>query len=178
VPRDSFFQNNFHLLPALVKLARERVQSSGARHLMDVYCGVGFFSLELADLVESFYGLELDDRAIRAARNNAAKRGRSNGEFLSGSAEDLLPQVLGRVPADETAVMLDPPRTGCPPELLELLRQQRVAQVLYISCHPATLARDLKILTADGPYGLQRVTPLDMFPQTQHVECAADLRLR
>jgi tRNA/tmRNA/rRNA uracil-C5-methylase (TrmA/RlmC/RlmD family) len=177
VPPDSFFQNNFHLLPSLVSAARERIQSSGVRHILDVYCGVGFFSLELADLVESFLGIELDIRAVKAARQNALQRGRRNGEFDIGRAEDLLPAALSRFKANETAVILDPPRTGCAPEMLEVLRQTRPAQILYISCHPATLARDLAILTADGTYQLARVTPFDMFPQTQHVECLTDLRL-
>jgi 23S rRNA (uracil1939-C5)-methyltransferase len=177
VPPDSFFQNNFHLLPQLVNAARERVQSSRVRHVLDVYCGVGFFSLELADLVESFLGIELDNRAVNAARHNAAQRGRSNGEFAIGRAEDLLPAALGRFNSNETAVILDPPRTGCARDMLEVLRQTRPAQILYISCHPATLARDLAILTSDGTYQLARVTPFDMFPQTQHVECLTDLRL-
>src|ERR1051326_1657882 len=86
VPPDSFFQNNFHLLPRLVQTVRECVLSSKVRHLVDVYCGVGFFSLELADAVESFVGIELDQRAIKAARHNAAARGRTNGEFLVGTA--------------------------------------------------------------------------------------------
>ena len=177
VPQDSFFQNNFHLLPALVEVARERIRSSGVRHLVDVYCGVGFFSLELAGLVEDFVGIELDDRAIRAARHNAARRNISNGEFVTGRAEDVLSQLLRRFPAEETAVILDPPRKGCAKETLALLRELGLAQILYISCHPATLARDLGLLTTDGAYRISRVTPLDMFPQTQHVECAADLRL-
>jgi 23S rRNA (uracil1939-C5)-methyltransferase len=75
-------------------------------------------------------------------------------------------------------VILDPPRKGCWPETLELLRQTKPAQVIYVSCHPATMARDLNILCADGVFELARVQPLDMFPQTQHVECVADLRRR
>jgi 23S rRNA (uracil1939-C5)-methyltransferase len=177
VPPDSFFQNNFHLLPTLADVVRERVASSGLRHLADVYCGVGFFSLELAHAVESFAGIELDQRAIKAARRNAANRGVANGEFVAGRAEDVLPSALARFSADQTAVILDPPRKGCAPEILELLRRTRPRQILYVSCHPATLARDLRLLTAKGVYQLQRVTPLDMFPQTQHVESVADLRL-
>lgn len=176
VPRDSFFQNNFHLLPKLVDVVRERVRSSGVRHLVDVYCGVGFFSVELADLVESFIGVELDKMAVEAARRNATNHHRLNGEYLLGRAEDLLPSIMTRFPPKETVVILDPPRTGCLKESLDLLRQVRPAQILYISCHPATLARDLSLLCAEGMYSLSRVTPLDMFPQTQHVECVADLR--
>ena len=177
VPRDSFFQNNFFLLPRLVETVRERLRDSGARHLVDAYCGVGFFSVEMADLVESFAGVEIDMPAIKAARKNAADRGRANGEFLAGRTEDLLPQLLAKFHADRTSIILDPPRTGCPPESLQLLREVRPAQIIYVSCHPATLARDLQLLCADGVYRLAKVVPLDMFPQTQHVECVADLRL-
>lgn len=178
VPPDSFFQNNFFLLPKLVEVAGERLRASGARHLADIYCGVGFFSLELAGQVESFIGLEYDQQAIRAARRNAATRGRANGEFIAGAAEVVLPQVLERFPRHDTAVLLDPPRKGCDPGLVEALRQQPPVQVLYISCHPATMARDLNVLCADGVFNLAKVVPLDMFPQTAHIECVADLRSR
>jgi tRNA/tmRNA/rRNA uracil-C5-methylase (TrmA/RlmC/RlmD family) len=177
LPSHSFFQNNYHLLPKLLETVREGVQSSGSRHLVDVYCGIGFFGLELADLVESFAGIELDRPAIRAARRNAEKRGISNGEFISGHAEHLLPDLLKKFNRGESSALLDPPRTGCPPQVLETLGKERPLQILYISCHPATLARDLNVLCHEGVYELLKVTPLDMFPQTQHVECVADLRL-
>ncbi|MFT4692234.1 MAG: class I SAM-dependent RNA methyltransferase [Verrucomicrobiia bacterium] len=178
VGRDSFFQNNFFLLPELVESVRSCLKSAGARHLIDAYCGVGFFSIECADLVESFIGVELDGRAITAARQNMAARGITNGEYAKGHAEDYLPGLLMRHPGEQTALIMDPPRTGCPPQALERVKKARPQQVIYISCHPATLARDLKILCADGVYELASVVPHDMFPQTQHVECVADLRVR
>lgn len=177
VPRDSFFQNNFFLLPRLVETVRDRLRDAGSRFLIDAYCGVGFFGIAAGDLVESFLGVEVDHQAIKSARVNALKHGRTNGEFLEGRAEELLPEMLQRFDAAQTTILIDPPRTGCPPVGLESLRQNRPAQVLYVSCHPATLARDLNVLCADGVFELRNVTPLDMFPQTQHVECVADLRL-
>jgi tRNA/tmRNA/rRNA uracil-C5-methylase (TrmA/RlmC/RlmD family) len=176
VPRDSFFQNNFFLLPRLVEVIRDRLRSSGTKFLFDVYCGVGFFSLELAGDVERFAGIEVDTAAIKAARANAATRGATNGEFITGRAEDFLPGMLSRFDPGNATVILDPPRTGCPPEMLQVLSEARPAQILYVSCHPATLARDLNILCSSGVFELSRITPLDMFPQTQHVECVADLR--
>ncbi|MBI4327754.1 MAG: hypothetical protein HY674_21180, partial [Chloroflexi bacterium] len=101
-----------------------------------------------------------------------------NGEFLVGRAEEMLPSLLTRFRPEKTAVILDPPRTGCPRESLQALREWSAAQIIYVSCHPATLARDLNALCAEGVYELRRVQPLDMFPQTQHVECVSDLRLR
>ena len=178
VPRDSFFQNNFFLLPRLVETVGEILKSSGARHLIDLYCGVGFFGIEAAGLVESFVGVEYDKLAIAAAQKNAASRGIANGEFLAANVEDALPELLEKFSAEKTAVILDPPRKGCWPGALQLLRAMRPAQVIYVSCHPATMARDLNILCADGVFDLVRVQPLDMFPQTQHVECVADLRAK
>ena len=185
VPRDSFFQNNFFLLPKLVETVREMLTAGGAQHLIDLYCGVGYFGIEAASVVKSFVGVEYDQLAIAAARQNAAARGITNGEFIAAQVEAVLPELLRNfsVLADgreknNTAVILDPPRKGCWPATLELLRQTRPAQVIYVSCHPATMARDLNILGADGVFELTRVQPLDMFPQTQHVECVADLRRR
>ena len=201
VPPDSFFQNNFFLLPKLVEAVRECLRSVGVpasacseveqrppegqvrawtstgRHLVDLYCGVGFFGIELADAVESFVGVEYDQRAIKAARGNAAARGRTNGEFVAATVEAALPSLLKRFSPQTTTVLLDPPRKGCWPPTLQLLRRERPAQIIYVSCHPATMARDLNILCRDGVFDVVRVLPLDMFPQTQHVECIADLRL-
>ncbi len=176
VPRDSFFQNNFFLLPTLVETVRGFLRDGGARHLVDLYCGVGFFGIETADVVESFVGVEYDQLAIKAARQNAESRKINNGEFVAAQVEEILPELLQKFSPEKTAVILDPPRKGCWPETLRLLRETRPAQVVYVSCHPATMARDLNILCADGVFELARVQPLDMFPQTQHVECVADLR--
>ncbi|MGA2243577.1 MAG: class I SAM-dependent RNA methyltransferase [Verrucomicrobiota bacterium] len=176
VPGHSFFQNNFFLLPKLVETVRGFLQAGGARHLIDLYCGVGFFGIEAADLVTSFTGVEYDQPAITAARQNAEARGLTNGTFIAAKAETALPGLLREHSAAQTAVLLDPPRKGCWPELLALLRQSRPAQLIYVSCQPATMARDLNILCGDGVFELARVQPLDMFPQTQHVECVADLR--
>lgn len=176
VPPDSFFQNNFFLLPRLVELVRERLGLAGTRHLLDLYCGVGFFSLELAGEVDRFVGVEYDRLAINAARHNATRRGCANGEFIAGKAEELLPQLLERFVPGATSVLLDPPRKGCAPAMLELLRQTRPAQLLYVSCHPATMARDLNVLCANAVFNVSQVVPVDMFPQTAHIECVADVR--
>jgi len=178
VPRDSFFQNNFFLLPKLVETVRARVKEAGARHLVDAYCGVGFFALELADLVETFVGVEVDSLAIKAAQQNQSARRITNGRFVPGCAEDYLSGLLQRHPGEPTTLVMDPPRTGCPADALQRVRRAGPRQILYVSCHPATLARDLKLLCEGGRYELTAVLPHDMFPQTQHVECVADLRLR
>ena len=176
VPKDSFFQNNFFLLPKLVEVVRNCFIQSRCRHVVDVYCGVGFFGLELAGQAESFVGVELDALAIKAARKNAISQGRTNGEFVAGAAEVLLPTLLTRFAPENTTVLLDPPRAGLRPEMLEVLQNVRPAQIIYVSCHPATMARDLNILCAAGVFMVAQVVPLDMFPQTTHIECVADVR--
>ena len=176
LPPDSFFQNNFFMLPALVETVRGFLKAGGAKHLADLYCGVGFFGIELADSVETFMGVEYDRRAIQAAEKNALSRKITNGRFIPAKVEDVLPELLQGMSAQETAVLIDPPRKGCGPGILKLLRETRPRQVIYVSCHPATMARDLNILCADDVFKLLHVRPLDMFPQTQHVECVADLR--
>ncbi len=176
VPPDSFFQNNFFLLPRLVEVLRECLRAAGTRHLADIYCGVGFFGIEMADQVDSFAGVEYDRLAIQAAQRNARRHGITNGEFVAGKTEDLLPRIVTGLGPENTTVLLDPPRKGCLPETLQILRRIRPKQVLYVSCHPATMARDLNVLCAEGVFNLTKVVPLDMFPQTAHIECVADLR--
>jgi tRNA/tmRNA/rRNA uracil-C5-methylase (TrmA/RlmC/RlmD family) len=176
LPPDSFFQNNFFLLPALVETIGKFLGAGGARHLLDLYCGVGFFGIELANSIETFIGVEYDRRAIQAAEKNALSRKITNGQFIPAKVEDVLPDLVNSISARETAVLIDPPRKGCGPEILKLLRETRPRQVIYVSCHPATMARDLNILCRENVFELSHVQPLDMFPQTQHVECVADLR--
>jgi tRNA/tmRNA/rRNA uracil-C5-methylase (TrmA/RlmC/RlmD family) len=199
VPPDSFFQNNFFLLPKLVEVIRGFLRDVGVqasacselsqlppeeqaeawtptKNLIDLYCGVGFFGIELAGAVGSFAGVEYDQRAIQSARKNAAARNIANGEFVAARAEEVLPELLKKFSPEKTAVILDPPRKGCQPEILQWLREAGPAQVIYVSCHPATMARDLNVLCDGGVFDLAGVQPLDMFPQTQHVECVADLR--
>ena len=99
VPPDSFFQNNFFLLPKLVETARDALVASGAKYLVDVYCGVGFFGISLGDVVEKFVGVEVDKPAIKAAKNNALRHNRLNGEFVLGDAQEMLPSLLQKFPA-------------------------------------------------------------------------------
>lgn len=177
IPRDAFFQNNTFMLEHLIAAARRGLSESGVRFLIDAYCGVGFFSLELASQVEGFVGVEYDRQAVKAARENAISRGITSGEYLAGATEELMSEILRRFPAEDTAIVLDPPRAGCAADGLMKLKEHRIQQILYVSCHPATLARDLQLLCQDGLYRLVRITPVDMFPQTAHIECVADLRL-
>ncbi len=174
VPFDSFFQNNFYALPMLVEKAADCIKSSNAKNLIDAYCGIGFFGISLAKYVQRVIGFDIDLQAIKAAKKNVEAKGLKNCEFYPGKAEDLLPNLFNNL--ENTALLMDPPRTGVPSESLKTLRQNRPKQIIYVSCHPATFARDLKILCEGGAFELKRVSPVDMFPQTKHVECVADLR--
>jgi tRNA/tmRNA/rRNA uracil-C5-methylase (TrmA/RlmC/RlmD family) len=177
VPDHSFFQTNFFILPKMVDQVRKIFKSNDSEYLIDTYCGVGFFAIELANLTKRFVGVESDKLAIKAAQENSIKFGASNGEFIDGRTEDLLPELLKKFSPNKTSVILDPPRKGCAPSAIEQLRKVKPSQIIYISCHPATLARDLNILCSEGVYKLERVYPIDMFPHTQHIECITDLRL-
>ena len=177
VPDHSFFQTNFFILPKMVDQVRKIFKSNDSEYLIDTYCGVGFFAIELANLTKQFVGVESDKLAIKAAQENSIKFGATNGEFIDGRTEDLLPELLKKFSPNKTSVILDPPRKGCAPSAIEQLRKVKPSQIIYISCHPATLARDLNILCSEGVYKLERVYPIDMFPHTQHIECITDLRL-
>jgi 23S rRNA (uracil1939-C5)-methyltransferase len=153
----------------LALLVLDRLDPRPSDLVLDVYCGVGVFASLLAPLVARVIGIEESAPAVRDARANTADL--SNVTFLQGKAEHLIASLEER-PA---AVVLDPARVGCDPAVLAALLRLRPERLVYVSCDPATLARDLRILL-DGGYSLKQVQPLDMFPQTYHVECVATLR--
>jgi 23S rRNA (uracil1939-C5)-methyltransferase len=159
----SFFQVNTAVAEELVRLVGEYLAPTGDEVLLEAYCGVGTFALSLADKVNQVIGIEEDVRAVADARVNAA--GLANVEFIEGSVEAILPR-LDR-PID--LAVLDPPRQGCKPDALTALVELAPRRVVYVSCDPATLARDARRL-ADGGYQLVEVQPVDMFPQTYHIE--------
>ena len=162
----SFFQVNTAAAEELVRVVGEYLAPAGDETLLDAYCGVGTFALSLADKVGRVIGIEEDAGAVADARLNIAEL--TNVEFMEGRVEALLPQ-LDR-PID--LAVLDPPRQGCRPDALMTLIELAPLRVVYVSCDPATLARDARKL-AEGGYQLLEVQPVDMFPQTYHVESVA-----
>jgi 23S rRNA (uracil1939-C5)-methyltransferase len=140
--------------------------------VIDAYCGVGAFSLPLAAAGHRVLGLELQETSIELARRNAdLNHLQEHCEFLGGSVTDHLAAQLPMA----KAVLVDPPRKGLEPAVRQALIDQPVARLLYLSCDPATLARDLGVLSGNGPYALESLQPYDFFPNTSHVETLAVL---
>jgi 23S rRNA (uracil1939-C5)-methyltransferase len=152
----------------LALLVLDRVQPSPGDVVVDAYSGVGTFALLLAPLVGEVIGIEEARSAVRDAEHNAT--GVSNVKFILGKSEHVLPALQRR----PNAVVLDPARVGCAPDVLRALLDLKPSRVVYVSCDPTTLARDLRVLV-DGGYHLEEIQPLDMFPQTYHIECVATL---
>lgn len=171
----SFFQVNPAQALVLYRKVAEYAALSGSERVVDAYCGVGAIALYLAGQAGSVLGLEVLPRAVADARANAVINGIKKAAFACGTAERLLPGILRREPVPGV-VVLDPPRAGCRRPVLEALAGAGVPRVIYVSCDPATLARDLGVLA--GAYRVVEVQPVDMFPQTRHVECVALLEAR
>jgi len=167
----SFYQVNPAQVPVLYSRAREYARLTGTERVLDAYCGVGTIALFLARKAREVVGVEKLAAAAADARQNAILNGLQHVSFLAGAAEEVLPRLLRRGHRPDV-VVLDPPRGGCHPVVLEALARHAVPRVVYLSCHPGTLARDLGRLVARG-YRLAEVQPVDMFPQTHHVECVA-----
>nr|WP_255502865.1 23S rRNA (uracil(1939)-C(5))-methyltransferase RlmD [Okeania sp. KiyG1] len=193
---DTFFQVNTKTAEKLIEVVIQELALNGSEIIVDAYCGIGTFTLPLAKYLQQVgvcdndsmeiageellqmggrkglvVGIEVQSVAIKQAQFNAETNHLTNVMFYEGKVEDLLPQL--EVKPD--VVLLDPPRKGCDRSVLETLLQILPERIVYISCKPATLARDLKFLCSTGKYELRKVQPADFFPQTAHVECAAFL---
>jgi 23S rRNA (uracil1939-C5)-methyltransferase len=166
----SFFQANTSQTEHLVQIVARYLEPRGTETLLDLYCGVGTLGLSMADRVSQVVGIDTNESAIADARFNAEEM--SNVAFFEGNPEELLPSMEQSI----DLAILDPPRTGVDREALAALMAQRVPRVVYVSCDPATLARDVARMSEAG-YELVEVQPVDMFPQTYHVEAVALLRL-
>ena len=171
VASPSFFQVNIDQTSQLIGVVREAVSLSGTEVLLDAYTGVGTFAVLLAPFVKQVYAIEESSAAVADARENAA--GIENVEFLLGKTED----ILADLPQPPDVVILDPPRAGCQPSALDKLLSLPAPRLVYVSCDPETLSRDLKVL-CEKHYLVDQIQPLDMFPQTHHVECVAVLNLK
>ena len=167
----SFFQVNSIQTEVLYSKALEYANLSGGEVVLDAYCGTGTISLFLSQKAKKVYGVEIVPEAIENAKMNAQQNNITNAEFLVGEAESVIPKLISEgVRAD--VVVVDPPRKGCEKSLLEAISSMEPKTIVYVSCDPGTLARDLGILDELG-YKTLEIQPVDMFPQTAHVESVA-----
>jgi 23S rRNA (uracil1939-C5)-methyltransferase/tRNA (uracil-5-)-methyltransferase len=171
-PAGEFFQNNEHILPGLLDYVMAEAATPELTHLVDAYCGAGSFALWGAKQFQRVAGVEISERAIALANENAQLNNITNCTFLQGSAEAIFAKL--DFEGAKSAMIIDPPRAGCDRVFLDQLIQFGPARVVYVSCAPDTQARDLQILAASG-YKVEKVQPFDLFPQTRHIESVATI---
>ena len=164
----SFFQVNPLQTKVLYDKALEYAGLTGKEVVWDAYCGTGTISLFLAQKAKKVYGVEIIEPAIENAHDNATLNNIHNVEFFVGKAEEIIPAQYEKGLVADT-IVVDPPRKGCDQALLETLIKMAPGKIVYVSCDPATLARDLGYLVDKG-YKVEKVQPVDMFPETTHVE--------
>lgn len=162
----AFFQVNRGQTEQLLGIIKEWLDLQGNEMILDAYCGVGSLALTLAPLVRKVMGIEVFKPAVKDAKANARLNGLGNTRFLAGLTEEVLPTLTNRF----DAVILDPPRSGCSPVVVQAVARLKIPRVVYVSCEPSTLARDLAQFSQAG-YQIKEIQPLDMFPWTGHVEC-------
>ena len=173
----SFYQVNPVQTKVLYGKALEYADLKGEETVWDLYCGIGTISLFLAQKAKKVYGVEIIPEAIEDARKNAKLNGMENVEFFVGKAEDVLPEQYEKNKVYADVIVVDPPRKGCDETLLNTMITMAPKRIVYVSCDPATLARDLKILCENG-YELKKVQVVDQFPHTAHVETVVLLTKR
>lgn len=168
---ETFFQVNTNVAEALFNQVLTQLNLQGNEIVVDLYCGIGTFTLPIAKKVKQVIGVESYNISIEQANRNAEINEIENVKFILGESEIIFPEI------DEKPdlVILDPPRKGCQPQVIETLLKVKPQKIVYISCHPATLARDLQQICQNGDYKLTFVQPGDLFPQTPHVETAVIL---
>jgi 23S rRNA (uracil1939-C5)-methyltransferase/tRNA (uracil-5-)-methyltransferase len=169
-----FFQNNPFILPELVEHVAREASMLGARYLVDAYCGVGLFALSTSKSFELSAGVEISEPAVRWAQANATICNIKNVRFVIGKAEAIFNGL--KFSGEETAVVIDPPRKGCDASFRQQLMQFRPQRIVYVSCDPATQARDLKEFVEAG-YDITLIQPFDLFPHTRHIENVVSLTL-
>lgn len=172
----SFYQVNPMQTKVLYDKVLEYADLKGNEVLIDAYCGIGTIGLFAASRVDKVYGVEIVEDAIEDAKYNSRLNSYSNTHFEAGKAEEVIPRWKEEgIKAD--VIIVDPPRKGCDKVLLDTIIDMEIPRVVYVSCNPGTLARDLRILE-DGGYEVKEVQPVDMFPHTTHVETVVKLQRR
>lgn len=173
----SFFQVNTDAAEILYQKVIDEAALDASSDVIDLYCGVGALSLLAARKSRYVLGVEEVPSSIRDAKANAAANGLTNVEFIESSVEGLFSEEQkdgwDRYDPSKLTVVVDPPRTGCDPTVMRGLMNVGPRRLVYVSCNPATLARDLSVLAP--AYHLQSATPVDLFPHTSHIEVVATM---
>ena len=167
-----FFQNNPYILPDLVEFVKFHASGNGIKHLVDAYCGVGLFALSLSQVFELVIGVEISEVATQLAKVNAKINDINNVSFQVGKAEAIFKHL--KFSGENTSVIIDPPRKGCDIAFIEQLLYFNPQKIIYVSCDPATQARDLRHFV-ENAYKLIEVQPFDLFPHTRHIESVSIL---
>ena len=172
----SFYQVNPIQAQRLYQIGVDAAQITKQDIVFDLYCGIGTISLFMAPFAKSVYGIELVEEAVYAARENALINKIDNAQFIAGDVEKILDDLINKQKIIPDIVMVDPPRKGLDRKSVDNILRISPKRLVYISCNPATLVRDLSAL--EGLYEIKRLKPVDMFPFTSHVECVAVLQLK
>ncbi len=168
----SFFQTNTRGAEKLYEVARGDLELTGRERLLDAYCGTGTIGLYCARQAREVFGLEIIREAVWDARQNAARNGIDNATFMAGDMAATLPTLLAGIEGPIDRLVVDPPRSGMDKKALAALLEIRAPVMVYVSCNPTTMGRDLAQAHEAG-YRIEKLRPVDMFPQTYHVECVA-----
>lgn len=167
---DTFFQANLGILPSLIDRVEEAAGLNRNHVFLDLYAGVGLFAVALADRVKRVIMVEEVPASVRLAEYNIRQHGLAHAEILKGRVEERLPHVLERENPSEVVALVDPPRRGLSETaILTLAGARRMSKLLYLSCHPGSLSRDLEIFSTRG-WKIRRIMPFDFFPRTRHLE--------
>lgn len=172
----SFYQVNPIQTEILYSKAIQGAELSGEETVFDLYCGIGTIGICASNRIKKLYGIETIPEAIEDAKKNASINNIENSEFFVGDVEKALPEFISRNHVNADVIFVDPPRKGCDKTAIETILNIEPKKVVYVSCNPATLARDLKVFSTK--YEIKEITPVDMFPFTSHVECVAVLILK
>ncbi|WP_102706597.1 23S rRNA (uracil(1939)-C(5))-methyltransferase RlmD [Terribacillus saccharophilus] len=176
ISAQSFYQVNPAQTKVLYDQALAYANLSGNETVIDAYSGIGTISLFLAQKAKKVYGVEIVPQAVSDAKMNAKLNHMDNAEFYVGKAEEVMPWWKGQG-LNPDVIVVDPPRKGCDEDLLQAMIDMKPKRIVYVSCNPSTLARDLRYLE-DGGFETKQVQPVDMFPQTGHIECVAEIELK
>lgn len=171
----SFYQVNPIQTEILYNTAINCLDDKNNDIALDLYCGIGTIGIFASKYFKRVYGIEIVKQAIEDAKYNAKINNINNIEFFAGDVEEILPKIIEKDNIKPNVVFVDPPRKGLDKKTINLLKELQPSKIIYISCNPATLARDISLL--EDKYNLGIVQPVDMFPYTSHIECVALLKM-